>query len=95
MLLVHAEIQPGTKYTLSFDQTDTVKDGWDQPLQAEWIEEVYKIALGKPFISSVTYSDLADGDNNELPGSGLLKEDLSTKKAFLTMAKLQKFILQK
>jgi len=68
---------------------------WDQPLQAEWIEEVYKIALGKPFINSVTYSDLSDSDNNELPGSGLLKEDLSTKKAFLTMAKLQKFILQK
>jgi len=68
---------------------------WDQPLQAEWIEEVYKIALGKPFINSVTYSDLADSDSNELPGSGLLKEDLSTKKAFLSMAKLQKFILQK
>ena len=68
---------------------------WDQPLQAEWIEEVYKIALGKPFINSVTYSDLADSDNNEMPGSGLLKKNLSTKKAFLTMAKLQKFILRK
>jgi len=68
---------------------------WDQQVQSEWIEQVYGIALGKLFVNSVTYSNLADTEELEILGSGLLTEELEPKKAFLSMAKLQKNILNK
>ena len=68
---------------------------WDQLLQGEWIEQFYKIALGKPFINSISYSNLADADDIEIPQSGLLDRDFEPKKAFIAVAKLQKTILRK
>jgi hypothetical protein len=68
---------------------------WDQTLQGEWIEQIYRIALGKPFVNSITYSNLADTKNIKIKGSGLLTEDLKPKKAFLILAKLQKLILNR
>lgn len=68
---------------------------WDQQMQSDWIEQFYKIVLGKPFINTVTYSSLSDSDTAEVPGSGLLTSDLKTKKSLLTIAKLQKFIISR
>lgn len=68
---------------------------WDQSVQSEWIENLYKIAFGKPFIHSITYSTLADTENMALPGSGLLTKELKAKKSFLTLGMLQKFILHR
>lgn len=67
---------------------------WNAAVQAEWIEQFYKIALGKPFVSSVTYSALADSDKKG-SATGLLDSNLAAKRAFLSMAKLQKVILKK
>jgi GH35 family endo-1,4-beta-xylanase len=66
---------------------------WDQQMQSDWIEQLYKVVLGKPFISTITYSSLSDSDSAEVPGSGLLTKDLKTKKALLAIAKLQKLII--
>jgi len=68
---------------------------WDQAQQAKWIEEFCKIAFSKAFVNTVTYTALADGNENVLAGGGLLTDKFQPKKAFMTMAKLQRKILQK
>jgi len=66
---------------------------WDQALQSEWLDMLYRIALGKPFVNSITYSSLADRDDLEIRESGLLATDYAPKEAFLTLARIQKMIL--
>lgn len=68
---------------------------WDQPTQAQWLDEIYKVALAKPFVSSVTYSNFADSPNMTIPQSGLITEKLEPKKALVSIVKMQKFILGK
>jgi GH35 family endo-1,4-beta-xylanase len=70
------------------------RKSWDQTLQATWIEEFYKLALGRPFINTVTYSCLADSGTAATNGSGLLSEKLTPKKAFMVLAKFQRMILK-
>jgi hypothetical protein len=65
---------------------------WDQTLQSDWIEQFYKIALGKPFVNSITYSNLADAEDITVLGSGLLTKNFEPKETFLTLGKLQKLI---
>ncbi len=76
-------------------QAGTWRKKWDQNLQAMWLEEFYKLALGRPFINTVTYSHLADGPGMAVPGCGLLTNKLAPKKAFLVMAKFQKTIMKR
>ena len=52
---------------------------WNPAVQAEWLEQFYKVALGRPFISTVTYSYLADLPTALVAGSGLLSEKFSPK----------------
>ncbi|MHC4791709.1 MAG: endo-1,4-beta-xylanase, partial [Planctomycetota bacterium] len=65
---------------------------WDQLRQSRWIEQFYKIALSKPFVDTVTYSNLTDAEDNSIASSGLLTEKLEEKKSFLTLKKLNKII---
>ncbi len=67
---------------------------WDPAVQAEWLEQFYKIALGRPFINTVTYSHLADDADMPISGCGLLNDKFSPKQAFLVVAKFQKAILK-
>ena len=59
---------------------------WDAALQAEWMEQAYRIALSKPFIESIAWGNLADL-NPSLPGGGLLDGMLQPKPI---LEKLQK-----
>lgn len=68
---------------------------WNPDVQADWIEHIYKAALGRPFINTVTYGHLADEPGRPLPGSGLLDESLNPKKAMMVLAKFQKLILKR
>jgi GH35 family endo-1,4-beta-xylanase len=68
---------------------------WDQAQQAKWIEQFGIIALSKPFINTITYSALADGNANALAGAGLLTEKFEPKKSLASIAKLHRKILQK
>lgn len=65
---------------------------WDAATQAEWLEQFLKAALGRPFINTVTYGQLADAPGAE--GCGLLTDKLNPKPAFLVVAKFQKAILK-
>ncbi|MFA6187064.1 MAG: endo-1,4-beta-xylanase [Phycisphaerae bacterium] len=68
---------------------------WDQTLQAKWIEDFSKIALSKSYVNTITYAALADNGSNAVVGSGLLTENFQPKKAFMSLAKLQRKLLQK
>jgi hypothetical protein len=61
---------------------------WDQRRQGQWIEQFYKIALSKPFVERVTYSNLADTDDSVITGSGLLTAELEPRESFRTLKKL-------
>jgi len=71
------------------------RKAWDEQVQSDWIEKFYKIALGKLFVSSVTYSSFADSDDCEIAGGGLLNEQLEPKKAYLAIGRLRKKKLHK
>ena len=65
---------------------------WDQSRQRQWIEQFYKIALSKSFVSSVTYSSFADTKNSVIANSGLLTGRLEPKESFRTLKKLHDII---
>ncbi len=65
---------------------------WDQSRQGQWIEQFYKIALSKPFVDAVTYSNLTDVKDSAIANSGLLMEKLEPKKSFRTLKKLHSVI---
>lgn len=65
---------------------------WDAATQAEWLEQFYKTALGRPYIATVTYGQLADTETNA--GCGLLTDKLNPKQAALIIAKFQKAIVR-
>jgi hypothetical protein len=62
---------------------------WSQARQAQWLEQFYKIALSKPFVDTVTYSNLTDTADSIIAYSGLLTDRLEPKKSFSTLKKLQ------
>jgi len=68
---------------------------WDQSRQGQWIEQFYKIALGKPFVDAVTYSNLTDVKDSAIANSGLLTEKLEPKKSFRTLKKLHSVIFSR
>lgn len=57
------------------------RHSWDPQLQAEWVEAIYNLALSKPYVESITWSNLADLEHT-LPGGGLLTDMLQPKPAF-------------
>jgi GH35 family endo-1,4-beta-xylanase len=71
------------------------RKAWDQDLQATWLEEFYKLSLARSFVSTATYSRLADHKNDPMNGCGLLTDELAPKKAFLVVAKFQRSILKR
>ncbi len=68
---------------------------WDQSRQGQWIEQFYKIALSKPFVDAVTYSNLTDVKDSAIANSGLLTEKLEPKKSFRTLKKLHSVIFSR
>ncbi len=65
---------------------------WSQAKQAQWLKQFYKIALSKPFVDTVTYSNIIDTANSTIAYSGLLTNQLIPKKSFNTLKKLRNSI---
>jgi hypothetical protein len=61
---------------------------WDPELQAEWMEAVYQVALSKPFVESIAWSNLADL-HQTMPGAGLLDDMLRPKPSFQKLLQLR------
>jgi GH35 family endo-1,4-beta-xylanase len=68
---------------------------WDQPKQAQWVEQFCKIALSKPFVDSVTYANLCDAENSIIASSGLLTAQFEPKKSYQTLKKLREVIFNR
>lgn len=63
---------------------------WDEAVQAQWIKEFYAIALSKPFVESITWSELADhSEGTGLSSCGLVHPDLAPKLAYKTVAAIR------
>ena len=65
----------------------------DPQLQAEWMEAVYQLALSKPFVESIAWSNLADV-RQTLPGGGLLDDVLQPKPAFQKLQQMREKLKQ-
>ena len=61
---------------------------WDPQLQAEWMEAVYQMALSKPFVESIAWSNLADL-RQTLPGGGLLDDMLQPKPVYQKLQQMR------
>jgi len=68
---------------------------WDQSRQGQWIEQFYKIALSKPFVDAVAYSNLTDVKDSTIANSGLLTDQLKPKKSYQTLKKLRETIFSR
>jgi len=55
---------------------------WSESLQAQWLENVFEITLGKSLIESVSWHKLADYNGMAVPCGGLLRSDLAPKESF-------------
>jgi hypothetical protein len=54
---------------------------WDPQLQADWMEQFYRVCLSKPFVESVSWGNLADM-NPSLPSGGMMDDLLQPKPVF-------------
>jgi hypothetical protein len=60
---------------------------WNPARQAEWLDQFYRIALGKTFFDGVIYSSFTDSKESVIPDSGLLTPALEPKQSYLTLKK--------
>lgn len=68
---------------------------WNESRQGQWLEQLYRIALSKPFVDAVTYSNLADMQDSAIVNSGLLTEQLESKESFRGLKKLHDTIFHR
>jgi len=68
---------------------------WSQSCQGQWIEQFYKIAMSKPFVNSVTYSNLMDTEDSDMAYSGLLTNQLEPKESFAALKNLHDSIFSR
>ena len=65
------------------------RENWSVDIQAQWLENFYKIAFSKPFVDTVTWQDLADRKDGIMLSGGLTTADMAAKPAFDKMAYLK------
>jgi len=62
---------------------------WSEATQADWVEGVYTIYYSKPYITAVSWWDLADAVSF-WPYGGLCRGDLAPKPSYLRLQELQR-----
>ncbi|MEE9295330.1 MAG: hypothetical protein V3W34_10275, partial [Phycisphaerae bacterium] len=58
-----------------------------------WLREFSETALSRPFVETITWRDLTDAPTHLLPHGGLIKTDLTTKKAYQELINLRREIV--
>ena len=61
---------------------------WEPEIQAEWMDQVYKLAMSKPYVESIAWGNLADLGHT-VPGGGLLDDMLKPKASYEQMQELR------
>jgi len=101
-LVVAVPSQPVTQEMISVSQAGSASDAncghwrrvWSPIVQAYWIEAMAYIALSKPFVDSISWSELWDHAEIELPLGGLVAENLEAKDGYRRMASLRRLLAQ-
>lgn len=65
---------------------------WDEDVQSQWVDWFYHIAVGKPFVSAVSWTQLSDRPGHAFPHAGLLDASLAPKQSHAMMLKMKKAI---
>ncbi len=55
---------------------------WSPLIQGHWLTAIVQIAMSKPFVETVTWKDLVDHSDMEMPAGGLIDASLQPKGAF-------------
>lgn len=72
--------------------------GWDEDLQAEFVEKIYTLFASKPNAKSITWWDITDNGKHEdigsrfIPFAGLTRRDFSTKPAYVAIRNFKSII---
>jgi hypothetical protein len=67
---------------------------WSEQVQAEWLRNVYRVALSKPYVDTITWRDLTDSMTPGMQNGGLLNQDLSPKLAYQQLCELKKELVR-
>ena len=70
-------------------------DKWNQKLQAKWIEQFFQVAMSKPFVTAVTYSNLMDTQDSVIVNSGLLTDQFEPKESYNVLKRLSNGIFRR
>ncbi len=65
---------------------------WDETVQSEWVDCFYNVAVGKPFVTAVSWGELSDRPGHYFPHAGLLNADLQPKQSHGMMLGMKKQI---
>jgi GH35 family endo-1,4-beta-xylanase len=65
---------------------------WDETVQSEWVDWFYHIAVGKPFVTAVSWTELSDRPGHQFPHAGLVSADLQPKQSYAMMLGMKKEI---
>ena len=67
---------------------------WSPTVQSHWLAAVYQIAMSKPFVEGVTWNEIIDHREIQLPLSGLVNEDLQPKPGFKRLLHFQRMLTE-
>lgn len=84
-------------FDISEGQRDVAAAGqwhrpWDEAVQSEWVDWFYRIAVGKPFVTAVSWTELSDRPGHQFPHAGLVDGDLQPKQSYAMMLGMKKEI---
>ena len=65
---------------------------WSQRLQAEWLQAVYRVAMSKPYVESISWRDLTDSQPHYMPHGGLCQSDTEPKLAYKELRNFRVFL---
>ena len=63
---------------------------WSPELQSRWISRMFAVAMSKPFVESIFWSDMVDHDEAELLNAGLIDSDGKPKPALQRLVSMRK-----
>ncbi|MCH7572803.1 MAG: hypothetical protein IH891_07810 [Planctomycetes bacterium] len=63
---------------------------WDPEIQSKWITQVFALAMSKPFVESIFWTDLVDHEDARFNGAGLINSTGQLKPAFTRFRDLRR-----
>jgi len=89
-----AQIAPDPSSDKPAAEPGVWREAWSPDRQAEWLRRMATACLSKPYVTSVTWHQLADGPGRtmEMPGGGLLDERGQARPALAALADIRRAV---